>query len=230
MRRTPVARFAATFFAIVACCTLLVASTRAFAFTPPPNDGPVTDPAGKLTPADKQALDDKLRNYKAASGNEVTFFIAASLDGEDIADVAYDTANAWKLGTKEKEKDVLVVLAPNERKVRIETAKGAGGDLTDLQTHQILQTAVEPHLRENDFRGAVADGSDAIIAALGDNAAGKVRGPTAGNAPSVGSVVGIVVVMLLIIFFLARRGGGGGGGRRERGGRSGGGGHAAPRG
>lgn len=206
---------AVSFTAIVAFCTLLFSSTFAFAFTPPPIDGPITDAAGKLSDSDKQTLSEKLRTYKATSGNEITFFIAASLNGEDIADVANDTARAWKLGTKEKQKDVLVVIAPNERKDRIETAKGADGDLTDLQTAQIRQATLEPRLKADDFRGAIDQTTDAIIGALGDAASGKTPAPAAGQNASFGSVlffIILIVIVFLIVRAINRRGGGGGGG------------------
>ena len=218
MRRWP-ARFLSTrvrsarFVAFVAFCTLLLTSVVARAYTPPPIEGPITDPLGKLAPADKQALSDKLRGYKDRTGNEITYLIAPSLDGEDIADVAYDTAKAWKLGSldmQSKQADVLVVLAPNERKIRIETAKGAEGDLTDLQTQQIIQGVIGPRLKADDFRGAIDQSSDAIIQALGDNAAHKK--PVAGEEPaSLPSVVGVAILLIILILLIAKSRGGGGG-------------------
>ena len=198
-----------TLVAFFAFCTLLFGSVSAWAFTPPPNDGPVTDAAGKLSPEDKQSLDAKLRAYKDSSGNEITYFVAASLNGEDIADVAYDTARAWQLGTKEKEKDVLVVIAPNERRVRIETAKGAGGDLTDIQTQQIQQQVLNPRLKENDFRGAIDQSSDAIIAALGDAGTAKPRRNEEAADP-VSTFVIILVIVFVIYLAIKLRGIGGG--------------------
>ncbi len=205
----------ARFAAFIVFCTYFLTAFAAWAYTPPPNEGPITDPMGKLSPADKQALGDKLRAYKARTGSEVTYLIAPSLDGEDIADVAYDTIKAWKLGSldmQSAQRDVLVVIAPNERKIRIETAKGAEGDLTDLQTQQIIQTIIGPRLKEDDFRGAIDQSSNAIIQALGDNASGKKPAAEDDSVswPSVALTAG---VLLLIIFLIARsrRGGGGGG-------------------
>ena len=220
MRRSP-ARFLRTrvrfarFAAFFAFCTFLLASFDALAYTPPPIEGPITDPLGKLATADKQALSDKLRAYKDRTGNEITYLIAPSLDGEDIADVAYDTAKVWKLGSldmQSKQADVLVVLAPNERQIRIETAKGAEGDLTDLQTQQIIQTVIGPRLKADDFRGAIDQSSDAIIQALGDNAAHKK--PIAGEEPaSIPSVIVVAILLIVLILLIAKaRGGGGRGG------------------
>lgn len=211
--RTPLAF--ARLVAFVAFCTCFLGSALAWAYTPPPIEGPITDPMGKLSPADKQALDDKLRGYKDRTGNELTYLIAPSLDGEDIADVAYDTVKAWKLGSldmQSAQRDVLVIFAPNERRVRIETAKGAEGDLTDLQTQQIINNVIGPRLKVDDFRGAVDQSSDAIIQALGDNASGKK--PVAGEEPpSIPSVVVVAIILIVLIFLISRsRGGGGRGG------------------
>jgi uncharacterized protein len=218
MRRAPFSILGAMdarfLIAIVAFCTLLFSGTRAFAYTPPANEGPITDPAGKLSADDKQALDQKLRDYKDRTKNEVTYFIAPSLNGEDISDVSFATFNAWQLGSKADDNGVLVVMAPNERKIRIEVGKGREGDLTDLQSSQIIQQIIGPRLKVNDFRGAIDQSADAIVSALGDNASGK-KTPAAGDQASLGSVIFFVILILLVIFIaraINRRGGGGGGG------------------
>ncbi|MEO8799640.1 MAG: TPM domain-containing protein [Polyangiaceae bacterium] len=205
------------FVAFAVLCALFVFGAQAWAFTPPANDGPITDAAGKLSPADKQRLDDKLRAYKNSSGNEISYFITPTLDGEDIAAVGYDTARAWKLGTKEKEKDVLVVIAPNDRKVFVETAKGAGGDVTDLQGNQLVEQVIGPRLRDNDFAGAIDKSSDVLMADLGD--AGTVRPHAEVDQPNYVSVVIFIFIIGFVIWIAIKiRGGGGGGGRGGGGG------------
>ena len=205
-------RLSVAFAAIVVFCTLLFAGPRAFAYTPPPNDGPITDPAGKLSPEDKQALSDKILAYKTQTGNGIAYFIAPSLNGEDIEDVGFATAQAWGIGAKKLDRGVLVTMAPNERKIRIDVGKGAEGELTDLQSSQIIQQIIGPRLKQNDFRGAIDQSFVAIVAALNDPTHGGAA--ASGGGTSLGSVIFIVIIMLLIIFFLARRGGGGGGGSR----------------
>lgn len=158
-------RWYALFLGFVAM--LLTSPTWAAPYRPPPIAGHVTDAAQKLTPAQVKALDQKLADYRKCSGNHVAVFLAASLEGKTIEDVAYETFNTWKIGESKKDNGALLVLAPNERKVRIETGKGVGGNLTDIQSKDILREKVSPRLKKDDFFGAVDEGTTAIGAALG---------------------------------------------------------------
>src|SRR5262245_39709847 len=106
--------------ALVAFAIVLLALSAA-AYQPPPIQGPVTDTAGKLTPTERAEIDQKLASLKASRGNEITVFVVGSLEGESIEDVAYTTFNTWTLGSKAADNGVLLVIAPNERKIRIET-------------------------------------------------------------------------------------------------------------
>ena len=121
------------------------------AYAPPPIAGYVTDEASKLTPAQISALDTKLAAYRQCSANHVAVFFPKSLDGNPIADVAYTTFNTWHIGDKQKDNGVLLVLAPNERQIRIEVGKGAEGDLTDIESSHILRETVGPNMKENRF-------------------------------------------------------------------------------
>ncbi len=146
---------------------LLTSPAWAAPYRPPPIAGHVTDSAQKLTPAQIASLDQKLADYRKCSGNHVAVFLAASLEGKTIEDVAYETFNVWKIGEAKKDSGVLLVLAPNERKVRIETGKGVGGSLTDIQSKDILREKVSPRMKADDFFGAADQGTSAIGAALG---------------------------------------------------------------
>ncbi len=150
--------------AMLACVVALVTSRPALAFTPPPLDHPIVDPEGKINPADVEKLDQELQSGLPTVA--MTVFIVPSLDGETIDDVGYDTAKAWKLGTAGKDNGVLLVIAPNERKMRLEVGKGLEGDLPDLAANDILRQKVGPALKNNDYAQAVAGGIDGVFAAL----------------------------------------------------------------
>ncbi|APR85908.1 methanol dehydrogenase [Minicystis rosea] len=159
---------------------ILTMATSAFAFKPPPLNGHVMDTAGKLSQADIQYLDAKLSGYRQQTGFAIVAFIVGSLEGEPIDDVAYTTFNAWGVGEKGKDNGVLLVIAPNERKVRIETGKGVGGELTDLQSNDIIRQVIAPLLQQNRFREAIDEGTGAIAKALSGEAP---------NSPARGRVV-----------------------------------------
>ncbi|HEU4412412.1 MAG TPA: TPM domain-containing protein [Polyangiaceae bacterium] len=224
--------------ALVALAAAFFAARPALAFTPPPIDGHVTDAAGKLTAAQRQALNAKLDHVRQQTGYEVAALIVPSLEGETIEDVAYATFNAWKLGQKGKDNGVLLVIAPSERRVRIETGKGVGGDLTDLESNEIIRTNISPHLRENRFFEAVDEGTNAIVSTMTKGqfnpGPSKARRPPAQAQRSrgLGAVgpIAFVVLFLVVNLLLRRRGGffffwpGGGGGGGWGGGDGGGGG------
>jgi uncharacterized protein len=134
----------------------------AFAFTVPPLQGAVTDTAGKLTAADDTYLEERIRQYRARSGNELGVLVTGSLEGESIEDVAYQTFNTWGVGKKGVDNGALLVIAPNERRTRIETGRGIEHRVTDLAAARILAEQLAPRLRDDRFR----DGIDAALVAL----------------------------------------------------------------
>ena len=205
----PVARvwvLAVLFFA-------LIVPSRARAFAPPPlpTGAYVVDTAGKLTAADKAYFDAKLSQVAAERGTRIAVFVVDSLGDEPVEDVAIQTAKAWGVGIKGKDNGVLLLVAPNERKVRIEVGKQVEGNLTDLQSNDIIQQ-MKPALRANDLRGAVDVGTTAIAAAAGGAPVPHAARPQRDGASTRMPVLtlGIPIALILLIMFLRRRGGGGG--------------------
>ncbi len=137
------------------------------AFVPPAITGHVTDTAHKLGEAERLALDKKLEDYRRCSTNEVAVLIAESLQGGNIEDAAHATFNTWKVGTADADNGVLLVIAPVERQIRIETGKGVGGQLTDLESFHIIRDTIKPQLKADRTFAAVDEGTTAIGAALG---------------------------------------------------------------
>ena len=222
---------------------LLFAFPARAAFTPPPLTGHVVDTAGKLSEEDIAYLDRKLEGVRARTGFDIVAFVPGSLEGEDIEDVAYKAFNAWKLGQKGEDNGVLLVIAPAERRVRIETGKGVGGALTDLQSNDILRKTINPLLQQDRYRDAIDQGATAIARTLVQGTPGNhPPAPDARAPPSpltIGVGIGLLILViilaivsptfrsLLFFFLLFGRGGGGGfggGGGIGRGGSSGGGG------
>lgn len=187
------------FFAFFVFLFALALAPRALAYTPPPMTAHVTDTAHKLTEEERLAIDKKLEDYRVRTTNEIAVFIPASLEGETIEDVGIATGRAWKLGEKGKDNGVLLIVAPVERKARIEVGRGVEGALTDLQANDIIRQKIRPNLapgREN-YRAAVDQATDAIIADLDKGAAGG--GTSAKPAPKSGVDVLFAIVFMLII-------------------------------
>ncbi|XYH98919.1 TPM domain-containing protein [Sorangium sp. So ce1128] len=228
--------------AAVALVCALVARPALADFTPPALTGHVVDTAGRLDPADIRYLDGKLDRIRRQTGFEIVAFVAGSLEGETIEDVAYEAFNTWQLGQRGADNGVLLVIAPSERRVRIETGKGVGGALTDLQSNDIIRQTINPLLRQDRFRDAIDQGTSAIAQALVAGTPEEERSPAPGTRPApapaspikVGvTVVAVVVALLLALISPSFRWflwfalqallfrGGGGGGRGGGGGGSG---------
>jgi uncharacterized protein len=206
--------------ALLACVALAVFfvsvlfSPSALAkFVVPANQGPVTDTANALDPAAKDALAQKLYAIRAQTSYEVTIFVCGSLEGESIDDVAYETYNAWKLGQAGKDNGVLLLVAPNERRDRIEVGKGVEGALTDLETDDIRRKVIEPRLKAGDLPGALDAGASAIAHALvTDNAGQRYPGGRGGEVGDLPRVLFFVLLLVVVIFLMSRGGRGGPGG------------------
>lgn len=139
---------------------------RAFAYVPPPLVGAVNDTANLLSKGERDALEERLAAHRKAHGHEVVVFTLATLGGESIEDVSYGAFNTWKVGRKGKDDGVLLVIATGERRTRIETGKGVGGEITDLQSKRILAERVGPRMKEGNPARAIADGIDSILSLL----------------------------------------------------------------
>lgn len=169
---------------LAAALVFSLLSSRALAFTPPPLSGAVNDAAGLLTPQERQELERLLAEHRKAHGHEVVVFTAPSLGAETIEDAAYATFNAWGVGKKDKDNGVLLMVAPKDRRLRIESGKGVGGALTDLVSKRILTERVGPKLKVNKNFEALRDGVVSIHSVL---LGGPVvpLGEDAGAAPTV---------------------------------------------
>lgn len=127
--------------AIVAC---VASAPAAFADALPTKrplpklEGHVVDTAGVLEAQGRDGLDAELTSFRRETQYSIVLFVAGSLDGATIEDAAYEAFNTWKIGDAGKDNGILLLVAPTERKIRIETGKGAGGAVTDLQANAII--------------------------------------------------------------------------------------------
>jgi uncharacterized protein len=216
---------------------VVVALMLGGAYTPPPLRGHVVDTTGSLTAEEARELDLTL----SAMGNDGGFalvVLVTDLGDNTIEDIAYTAFNKWGIGEKGKDNGVLVVIAPKERRVRIETGKGIGGALPDLKTNDIIRQMIVPHLQQGQLRIAIEDGAIAIAQALrADNSWArsetKSQGTTTGPSTLASNwklIAGVVLAIALFSMFRRRRrgflGGGGAGGLWMGGGGFGGGGHS----
>jgi uncharacterized protein len=132
--------------------------------------GRVTDNAEILNTDTRKALTERLAAHERATTNQVAVLTVSTIGDASIEEYAVEVFNAWKLGRKDKDNGVLVVIAPNERRMRIEVGYGLEGTLTDAQASRIIRDLMTPRFKEGDFNRGVADGVHAVIATLEGNA------------------------------------------------------------
>src|SRR3546814_5760703 len=141
---------------------LLVASVAAQAQTFPPLTGRVADTANILDPTQEQALTAKLEAIEDQSGRQVVVATLADLQGYDIADYGYRLGRTWGIGQKGEDNGALLIVAPGERKVRIEVGYGLEGILNDAMFIIIIQRAFIPPFKQDDYPASIAAGVNGI--------------------------------------------------------------------
>ncbi|WP_371347913.1 YgcG family protein [Ancylobacter sp. IITR112] len=169
----------------------------------PALSGRVVDAAQVLTPDARAALEAKLAAQEARSTDQFVVATVPSLEGTSVEDYANRLFRFWKLGQADKNNGVLLLVAPNERRVRIETGYGLEGVLPDAVASTIIQTAILPAFREGDFAGGIEKGAGAVIEVLNlDPEEAKARAST-GAEPEMSAEdwAHLVFIVLMIAFW-----------------------------
>jgi uncharacterized protein len=145
---------------------LLFAIATSFALNFPALSGRVVDQANIIQPATRNAIEERLAELETKSGIQIAVATIGSLEGQDIEPYANELFRNWKLGEKTKNNGVLLLIAPNERRVRIEVGYGLEGTLTDALSKVIIANAITPRFKAGDFSGGISRGVDDIITVL----------------------------------------------------------------
>lgn len=200
-------RFAVIMRLVVAGTLSLASPFLALAQEPlavPALTGHVVDTTGTLTAAQTSALEDKLRGLEAAKGSQVVILIVPTVQPEDIASYANRVGNTWKIGRKEVGDGVLLVLAKEDRKVRIEVAKTLEGAIPDLAAKRIISESMTPLFKTGDYAGGLSAAVDHITA--------RINGEVLPDAPAAGRTGGLTaglngMDLAIFLFFVVPIGG-----------------------
>ncbi len=145
--------------------SLLAMTSHAQGVLPVPAlTGHVIDTTATLSASQQQALEAKLSAFEASSGAQVVVLMVPTTQPEDIASYANRVGNAWKIGRKEVGDGLILLVAKNDRKLRIEVAKTLEGAIPDLAASNIIQEAITPRFQQGDFAGGVDAGVAQIMA------------------------------------------------------------------
>ncbi|WRP27822.1 TPM domain-containing protein [Sphingomonas sp. LY54] len=193
----------------------------------PKLSGRVVDAANLLSPQDEAELTQKLEGLETASSRQLVIATVPDLQGNAIEDYGYKLGRAWGIGQDEANNGTILLVAPAERKVRIEVGYGLEPILTDALSALIIHNQILPRFRENDYPGGIKAGADAIIQQLqappeqAEQRALAAQQQQATASDGGGSIFPLIfwgIVLLFIILPMLR---GGKRGRRHRRGRGG---------
>ena len=188
---------------------LLLLATAASAQTFPELTGRVVDQADLLSPAQEAELTARSADVEAKTGRQFVVATVNSLEGHDIEDYGYRLGRTWAIGQKEVDNGAILLVAPNEKKVRIEVGYGAEGYLTDIVSGRIIRNDILPRFRNGDMAGGIVAGADAIVdimslppAEAAERAAAAAQQEKA-RAEEGPGVLPVLFIMILFFFILA---------------------------
>ena len=205
--------------AFVAFLALVFFALPAAAQTFPKLTGRVVDGANLLTPSQVVDITSKSEALEAATGRQFVVATIPSLEGRTIEDYGYRLGREWGIGDEKRDDGVILIVAPKERKIRVETGYGARVFLTDAISSVIIRNAILPQFQKNppDYGAGIVAGADAIIKQMqlppGQAQANAARAEQTESARETSgsgflSVIFWIVVILFIIGSLFRKAGG----------------------
>jgi uncharacterized protein len=167
----------------------------------PPLTGRVVDAANLLSAEEETALAAKLEAHEQKTTNQFVVVTLPSLQGFDIADYGVRLGRHWQIGQKDRGNGVILIVAPNERRVRIEVGYGLEGTLTDALSNVIITGAILPRFRNGDFSGGIRAGVDDILTVLdgdGEEIQERARAVSVAEGPD---LIHLLIVLCIIAFW-----------------------------
>jgi uncharacterized protein len=188
----------------IAFAALLWTVVIALTITFPALTGRVVDQANIISTTTRNAVQQKLTDLEAKSGIQLVVATVASLEGQEIEPYANELFRNWKLGEKTKNNGVLLLIAPNERRVRIEVGYGLEATLTDALSKVIITNAIAPRFKAGDFGDGITRGVDDIITVLTTDASEWQKRPSLrlDNQQSSDSVSWLLIAALIALVTL----------------------------
>lgn len=173
----------------------------------------VIDQTGTLDAAQRQSLESTLADFEQKKGSQIVVLMVPTTQPEDIASYANRVANEWKIGRRDVGDGILVIVAKDDRKMRIEVAKTLEGAVPDLAAARIIDEEMKPRFRQNDFAGGIAGAVGQLIARINGEALPEVarersgeRGGMLGNLGIDWAELGIFLFIGVLVFGRIARG------------------------
>ena len=158
----------------------------------------IHDDAHVLKQETIDALEQRLKVYEDSTSNQIAILTIPSLDGEVLEEYSLKVAEAWKLGKKNKDNGVLLLIAVDDHEMRIEVGHGLEGVLTDAHSNRIIRNEMTPHFRKSEFDEGVTAAVDAMIKSIG----GEYSAEDDGDEISTNEILLLIGGILLFVFII----------------------------
>ncbi len=178
---------------------ILIHATLANALEVPPLKGRVNDYAALLPSARAQVLEQRLEQFESQTGHQIAVLTIPSLQGDALESFSIRVAENWKIGKKKFDNGAILLIAQNDRKLRIEVGYGLEGVLPDAIANRIIQEIVVPRFRANDFTGGVEAGVEAIMKVTSGEPLPR-RSPSQPQIPDLGLILTLSIIAAFITF------------------------------
>jgi uncharacterized protein len=164
----------------------------------PPLKARVTDLTGTLTASQAQSLETRLRDFEAFKGSQIAVLILPTTQPETIEQYSIRVADAWKAGRAKIDDGVILVVAKNDRKLRIEVGYGLEGAIPDAVAQRVVSDVITPYFRAGDFYGGIAAGTDALMKVIDGE---SLPAPERHNTQGARAIDPGTVLFLLFVLF-----------------------------
>ena len=162
----------------------------------------VTDKTGTLTSTQLKSLEQKLAAFEKETSNQLVVWMEPSLDGNSVEDRSYELAEQNGIGQKSKNNGVLLYIAKDDRKLRIEVGYGLEGALTDALSSQIIRKEITPQFKKGNFFEGINAGVDAIIQATKGEYTADKDSDDEGSGAGICCVPFPIIIFVFIFFFI----------------------------
>ncbi len=174
----------------------------AFAATYPSPTGNISDFSGTLTQQQIATIDSSLQNYRDSTGNQIAVAIIKDLGGDTVENYAVNMFAQWKIGQKDKNNGVLLLISMGEHKLKIEVGYGLEPLLTDAKSGDIIRNSIAPKFKTNDYYGGILDGVTSIENVISGNEIPSPKTST-NNIKAGAAIIGILGWFIIpIIIYL----------------------------
>lgn len=187
--------------AVLLCMGVLRIALAAPQF--PTLTGRVVDGAGVLSPTAREQIIGWLEDFEKTSGRQVVVATVKTLQGYSIEDYGYQLGRSWGIGEKDRNTGAILLVAPSERRVRIEVGYGLEGQLTDAASRTIIERDILPAFRQGSYEQGITAGTASVLRVLGWKGVGP---ETVTNAEGETDLSPLVFIAIIVLFFVLGHG------------------------